>query len=116
MEMKPDQLASVLMDLGKDQLKELPHALLYQARERVPSEQQGFISPYEHRAFAREVVQENPLMAISLLAAIPAYQGYKAVVGARSKPSLDQVLQGYAGIGDGIKALLTQDTKQEKVK
>lgn len=116
MDQRPDQLAATLMQLGKDQLKELPHALLYQARERVPAEQQGFISPYEHRAFAREVVQENPMMALSLLAAIPAYQGYKAVVGARSKPSMDQVLQGYAGIADGIKALLSQDSKEEKAK
>lgn len=109
MEMKltPDILANTLMDLGKDQLAQLPHALLYQARERVPREQQGFISPYEHRAFSREVVQENPLMAISLLAAIPAYQGYKAVMGARSEPSLDQVLQGYAGIGDALKAMIS---------
>lgn len=109
MEMKltPDILANTLMDLGKDQLAQLPHALLYQARERVPREQQGFISPYEHRAFSREVVQENPLMAISLLAAIPAYQGYKAIMGARSEPSLDQVLQGYAGIGDALKAMIS---------
>ena len=103
----PDILANTLMDLGKDQLAQLPHALLYQARSRVPREQQGFISPYEHRAFSREVVQENPLMAISLLAAIPAYQGYKAVMGARSEPSLDQVLQGYAGIGDALKAMIS---------
>lgn len=109
MEMKltPDILANTLMDLGQDQLAQLPHALLYQARERLPREQQGFISPYEHRAFSREVVQENPLMAISLLAAIPAYQGYKAVMGARSEPSLDQVLQGYAGIGDALKAMIS---------
>lgn len=109
MEMKltPDILANTLMDLGKDQLAQLPHALLYQTRERVPREQQGFISPYEHRAFSREVVQENPLMAISLLAAIPAYQGYKAIMGARSEPSLDQVLQGYAGIGDALKAMIS---------
>lgn len=108
----PDILASTLMDLSKDQIAQLPHALLYQTRERLPREQQGFISPYEHRAFSREVVKENPLMAISLLAAIPAYQGYKAVMGARSEPSLDQVLQGYAGIGDAFKDMFSgKETK-----
>lgn len=103
----PDILAQTLQQFAGTDLAKLPHALLYQARERVPREQQGFISPYEHRAFSREVVQENPLMAISLLAAIPAYQGYKAVMGARSEPSLDQVLQGYAGIGDALKTMIS---------
>lgn len=111
MNLSPDELAATLLTLGKEELKKLPHALLYQTRERVPKEQQGMISPYEHRAFAREVVQENPLMAISLLAAIPAYQGYKAVMGARSQPSLDQVLQGYAGVGDGLLGLLQSKSK-----
>lgn len=114
MEMRPEDLAAMLGELGKDQLKQLPHALLYQTRERIPREQQGFISPFEHRAFAREVVQENPLMALSLAAAIPAYQGYKAVMGARSEPSMDQVLQGYAGIADGLKALLSGVGSKEK--
>lgn len=113
-QLTPDTLAATLMSFGKDQLAQLPHALLYQARERLPREQQGFISPYEHRAFAREVVEENPLMAVSLLAAIPAYQGYKAVMGARSQPSLDQVLQGYAGIGDALKGLVFGGQEQEK--
>lgn len=106
-QLTPDILATTLMNLGKEELAKLPHALLYQTRARLPREQQGFISPYEHRAFSREVVKENPLMAISLLAAIPAYQGYKAVMGARSDPSLDQVLQGYAGIGDAFKDMFS---------
>lgn len=114
--MDADKLAATLKDIGSDQLKTLPHAMLYQAREKVPLADQGTISPYEHRAFAREVVADNPLMAASLAVAIPAYQAYKSVKGARSPASLDQVLQGFAGIGDGLKAALlpSSTTSQHK--
>lgn len=111
--MDADKLAATLKEIGADQLKTLPHALLYQARERVPLEDQGAISPYEHRAFAREVVTDNPLMAASLAVAIPAYQAYKSVKGARSPASLDQVLQGFAGIGDGLSAAFTGTSKKQ---
>ena len=98
----PDTLAKALVSLSKSDLSKLPHDLLYSTRSRVPKEQQNKIAPAEHRAFAREVVAEDPLMAISLAAGIPAYQLYKTIQGARSGPSLDQVTQGYAGIGDGL--------------
>lgn len=98
----PTSLAQALISLQKEELAQLPHALLYQARERVPLEQQGMISPFEHRAFAREATEENPLMALPIAAAIPLYQLYKGVMGARSQPSLDQVLQGFTGIGEGL--------------
>lgn len=98
----PTTLAQALLSMQKEELAKLPHALLYQARERVPSEQQGLISPFEHRAFAREAVAENPMMALPIAAAIPLYQLYKGVMGARSQPSLDQVLQGFVGIGEGL--------------
>lgn len=43
----------------------------------------------------------------SLTFAIPAYAGAKALglVGARTKPSLDQMAESYRGIWDGLKAL-----------
>jgi len=62
----------------------------------------------EHRAFAREWTQENPLLAVpSLTFAIPGYAIAKklGLIGARTQPSLEQVGQSYMGIWDGLKAL-----------
>ena len=100
----PDILASTLKEIGLQELNQLPHALLYQTRARVPKgKEHDKLAGAEHRAFARESVIENPLMALSLVAAIPGYQAYKMATGkARSEGSLDQVLQGYAGVGEGI--------------
>ena len=102
--LNPDLLAKTLLEIGDKELRALPHNLLYQTRTRIPKgEQQDRLAGAEHRAFARESVIENPLMAISLMAAIPGYQAYKMVTGkARSESSLDQVLQGYAGVGEGL--------------
>lgn len=62
------------------------------------------ISPYEHRAYAREAVAENPLNAIGYTFMIPGYQAAKAVglLGARTQPSLDQLKHGYKGVGEGL--------------
>ena len=63
------------------------------------------IAPFEHRAFAREWAQESPLLAsASLPFAIPAYTTAKALgaVSARSPASLDEMAQGYRGLGEGL--------------
>ena len=63
------------------------------------------LAPYEHRAFAREWAQESPLLAsASLPFAIPAYTAAKALgaVSARSPASLDELTQGYRGLGEGL--------------
>lgn len=80
------------------------HAELYSLRDRLPPDQQAQIAPYEHRAFAREVVADSPLMALSLFAGVPAYQLAKllGMTGSRTGPSLDQLKQGYIGIGEGL--------------
>ena len=78
------------------------HASLYAARAGATRDQQNMIAPYEHRAFAREAVTENPWMALPIAAGIPAYQAYKGLLGARSDPSIDQVWQGFRGIGEGL--------------
>lgn len=73
-------------------------------RTRDPQEQNA-ISPYEHRAFAREWMQQNPLVAgVSLPFAIPAYTIYKALglSNSRSQPSMDEIKQGYVGYGEGL--------------
>lgn len=81
----------------------MDHSLLYAARGYLPKDQQGMISSYEHRAFAREATKENPLMALPIAAGTLAYQPYKMITGqARSAPSLDQVGQGLTGVGEGL--------------
>ena len=82
----------------------LSHAELQRMRDEAAPEAQGMLAPYEHRAFAREATAENPLMALSLAAGIPAYQLAKllGLTQSRSAPSLDQITQGYVGIGEGL--------------
>ena len=101
--MTPQEIAASLKSLTPQQLGQLDHASLYAARSYVPREQQNDISPYEHRAFAREATKENPWMGIPIAAATLAYQPYKMVMGqSRSQPSLDQVGQGLIGVGEGL--------------
>ena len=81
------------------------HAALYSARDKARTqEEQDALAAEEHRAFARESVQQNPLMALSLLPAIPLYQMYKltGLSGARSQPSLHQLKSGLLGIKEGL--------------
>lgn len=99
--MNPRELAAALEAYSPAQLGKMDHALLYNARKYVPAEQQNMISPYEHRAFAREATAERPWMGIPIAVGTLAYQPYKAVMGARSKPSMDQVMQGLKGVGEG---------------
>lgn len=73
-----------------------------------PGADQNKLAAMEHRAFASQWVQENPLVAVpSLAVATPAYAVAKqlGLMSGRSKPSLYQVGQGWAGIIDGLKAL-----------
>ena len=65
---------------------------------------QALLAGREHRAYARETVQDNPLMALSLLVATPAYQLAKlgGLTNSRSAPSMSQMGQGLLGIGEGL--------------
>ena len=65
---------------------------------------QALLAGREHRAYARETVKEDPLMALSLLVATPAYQLAKlgGLTNSRSAPSLSQMGQGLLGIGEGL--------------
>lgn len=74
--------------------------------ENQTPEIQAQLAPMEHRAYARETVADSPLMgAIQMGVATPAYTLAKlfGVQQARSPASLNELLQGYAGIGDGLK-------------
>lgn len=77
------------------------HSDLYQRRARGDQS----VAPQEHRAFAREWTQDNPMLAVpSLLAAIPAYSAAKALglIHSRTPASLNQVTEGYKGVAEGL--------------
>ena len=78
-------------------LGNMSHAELMALRDKSPPDRQSALAPYEHRAFARESTAENPLMALSLATAIPAYQLAKLLKLQNSStgPSLEQMRQGY---------------------
>lgn len=101
MNLTKEQLAQ-LASMSPEALGQMDHATLYRARQYIPAQLQGLVSPYEHRAFAREATQENPLMALPIAVGTLAYQPYKALMGARSAPSFDQVGQGLLGVGEGL--------------
>lgn len=67
---------------------------------------QAFIAPFEHRAYAREYVQDKGMTgAASLVVAIPAYTAAKAlgIVKARSPASVEEIKQGFTGVYEGLK-------------
>lgn len=101
--MDSQELIKALQRYSPDQLSKLNHSTLYSARRGAPREVQNLLAPYEHRAFAREATQENPLLALPIAAGALAYQPYKMITGkSRSDPSLDQVGQGLLGVGEGL--------------
>jgi len=97
-------------------LEGLDHATLYNMREKArgtPKYQE--LAPFEHQAFAREWVGENPLVgAASLSIASPLYYLAKqpgllglaqrmGIVGEDATPSsLAQLGASYRGIGQGL--------------
>ena len=90
-------------------LEGLDHATLYRLREQARNQaMQNLLAGYEHRAFAREAVAENPLMALPIGLAAPMYQVSKFLPGnrSRSEPSFGQLGQAYTGIGEGLRPLL----------
>lgn len=96
-------------DTSHDQLASLPWSTLYQMRMQSSDPLvQAMISPYEHRAYAREQVQQNPLQAPLFAGAlIPGYQAAKLAGliptdGQSSAPSWDQFTGGLTGVGEGL--------------
>ena len=106
--MSPDKLTPELI---AQQLAKMSHAQIYNQR-KLPGSDQNFLAPYEHRAFTREETARNPLMALPLAVATPLYTAGKMLsptnLDARSKPSLAEILQGYLGIGEGLKQRFTE--------
>lgn len=87
-----------------EDMKKMDWMRLYQMRLKATDPiAQAEIAPYEHRAYAREQVAADPTQAATMALAIPGYQALKSVVGrSRTPPSWQQVIQGYAGIADGL--------------
>ena len=81
----------------------LSHSDLLDLRlKEKDKEKQKELAPYEHAAFVREQLQSNPLNALGLLGAIPAYQAYKmtGLAGDQATPpSMAQLLGALRQIG-----------------
>lgn len=106
------------LGLSHDALDKMPHGRLVELRDQfknVPSIYNA-LAPYEHQAFAREWTKEQPALAIpSLSVGIPLQYVAKTVGlmpkmsdAPQSPPSLDQVVQGYRGIGQGVSGLFSK--------
>lgn len=83
----------------------MDHYQLYALRDIAKRQDlQDLLAAYEHRAYAREAVGDNPLMALSIATAAPLYQIGKltGMVPGRSSPSLSQLGQGLTGVGEGL--------------
>lgn len=82
----------------------LPWEDLINMRRGASPEMQSLLAPYEHRAYARETVKDNPLMAPAFLFLTPGYQAWKAIRGgARTAPSMKQLGYGLLGAYEGLK-------------
>lgn len=94
-----------------DEMEVMPWQDLYDLRLKFHGNQdaQQLIAPFEHQAYAREQVAENPLAAPAWAVMPAAYQAAKALGLAggdddMSTPaSLDQAVAGVKGVWQGVK-------------
>ncbi len=93
--------------MDPNELAKLDHATLYRLRSQAREQElQDLLAGYEHRAFGREAVSENPWLALPILTATPVYQAAKLIPGllqSRSNPSWSQLGQGLLGVGEGLR-------------
>jgi hypothetical protein len=66
---------------------------------------QNLLAPHEHALYNEGVVRENPLTALPLSIYTPAYSLFKqlGLIDTRSDASLEEMKQGYVGIGNGLR-------------
>jgi hypothetical protein len=86
-----------LSKMGMDQIIPL--------RAKATPKEHAKLAPFEHRAFVREVVQDNPAHALGMAVAIPAYTASKALgitKGTRSKASVEEMKQAFIGLAEGL--------------
>ena len=117
-----------MADYTDEQLSKMSHAEMANLRNtpNMSQETKDRYANYEHRAFAREVVQEKPAMIAALPAAIPAYYAAKKV-GVVDQPtgnpedntsnaSLEQVKQATIGYAEGIGNLVNENITKPLMK
>jgi hypothetical protein len=80
---------------------------LSQIRGALSPQYQSLVAPYEHQAYAREMVQENPFNAAWLTPFVPGYALAKyfnllPVDEKTTKPSWEQISHGWNGISQGL--------------
>ena len=85
-------------------LDELDFNEIRRLRDLNPSqEHQNLLAGHDRRAFTRGSVNENPLWAGALAPVLPLELLIKKLTGmGRSQPTLEQLFQGYKGIGQGL--------------
>lgn len=110
MNFTPEQLARLAQTPHMELM--LQRAMARQANDTTRDQQ---LAPYEHQAFAREYVGQHPVSgALGVGAAIPLYQlskllGLAPTTNGQTTPaSLQQLIAGYQGIGEGLAGALTR--------
>jgi len=75
-----------------------------QMSEQEWQQEQDLLAGSDRKAYAEEMVSDNPLMAIPLLGGIPADHAAKVlgITSGRSNPSLHSLAEGYRGVGQGL--------------
>lgn len=92
----------------EEKLGSMAHSNVFLLRSLIDSNNtkaQNLVGPFEHQAFAREYVKDNPVVgSIGLAIATPLYSLYKAIKpsAGRSQAGLQEVSAGYKGIGQGL--------------
>lgn len=90
---------------GYPDLSNLSFEEMYHLRKLYEGNQdmQNYLGPYEHQAFTRGVVSEQPYGALPMMAMIPGYELKKTITGeGRSDPSLRSMAMGYKGVFQGL--------------
>jgi hypothetical protein len=102
---KPIPRANPVQTNHPDPFAQMSFHELRELRAQMPDAQQ-FLAPYEHRAYARELMMQDPMKGLGLLGAIPGYQAAKGLglMASRTGASqpFQQMGQGFLGIGEGL--------------
>jgi len=91
-----------------DQLGQMSWDELIELRKTIDKDHkiQQRLAPFEHRAWAREQVADNPLTAPAYALMVPGYQLAKAAGAVfdsgQTPPTWDQMKQGLLGVGEGL--------------
>ncbi|HEY8027678.1 MAG TPA: hypothetical protein VIF60_24270 [Burkholderiaceae bacterium] len=105
----PDQIVNGMILPHNDVMATMPWGKLIALRNQAGSNAaaQAAIAPYEHQAYARETVADNPLMALPWAILPVGYQGAK-LLGLMptdeqsTPPSWKQLAHGEGGVVEGL--------------